>query len=68
MGLKWPLLALFIPLASASAFAQSLALDLEGECSEYAATLTAAGFEKGCYDVKIDIAQAKAEVLDPREG
>lgn len=60
-------LILFLPPVQA----QELTMDVEGSCIYYNVRIKAEGFERGCYDVKIDAkspAGRIGEVYDPREG
>ncbi len=55
--------AFSIPLVSA----QQVSLEVEGSCRDYAATVTAEGFDRGCYDVKVDVSlhgERVGEILD----
>lgn len=71
MGLKVIFLFVFLAATPCIALAQELTMDVEGSCIYYNVRVNAEGFERGCYDVKIDAkspAGRIGEVYDPREG
>jgi|GEM_PF-4431431 len=71
MGLKILFFVSAFLLLIPVALAQELTLEVNGSCIDYNVKLIAEDFEKGCYDVKIDVKTPEGrvgEIYDPNEG
>lgn len=60
MGLIIPVFVLILisTVSFPPALSQTVSIQIEGSCMDYKATIKAAGFERGCYDAKVDVSGA----------
>lgn len=77
MGLtEYKYILLFILITSpvfynTSVKAENIELEIEGNCTNYNATVIARGFKQGCYDTKVDVTSPQGRVgftYNPRKG
>ncbi len=70
--LKWSVLLLVLLMAPVVvADNQTISTDFQGDCQDYIVTVSAEGFESGCYDVKVDLfdyGMRVGEVYDQKKG